>query len=71
MAFGKLLTELRRQRGLGLHQLSERSGLSIRAISYLEGGLREPLMLTVVDLAHGLDVEPGELLNPLMELPRE
>lgn len=68
--FGKTLFKLRDARGLTLEELAARSGVSWRAISYLENGLREPRLLTVIDLAHGLDVDPALLVRPLMKMDR-
>lgn len=50
-------------RGYSLEELAERSGLSFRGLVYIEHGQRSPSVLTLLDIAAGLDVEPGELVN--------
>jgi transcriptional regulator with XRE-family HTH domain len=68
IVFGKTLLTLRQERKLTTHQLADRSGVSWRAISYLEGGLREPRLLTLINLARGLRIDPALLVRPLMDI---
>lgn len=67
MAFGQALVAARSERRWTLDELANQSGLSRRTVSYLEGGLINPRMLTVVALAHALKIDPGRLLQPVME----
>ncbi|MEV6959572.1 helix-turn-helix transcriptional regulator [Streptomyces sp. NPDC051207] len=62
------IRRLREERGYSLEELAERSGLSFRGLIYIEHGQRGPSVLTLLDIAAGLDVEPGELVN---HIPRE
>jgi transcriptional regulator with XRE-family HTH domain len=68
IVFGKTLFDLRHERGLTTHQLAERAGVSWRALSYLEGGLREPRLLTLINIARGLNIDPALLVRPLMDI---
>jgi transcriptional regulator with XRE-family HTH domain len=64
-AFGQRLRELREQEGLTQDRLAKRSGLHASAIARLERGQHEPLLSTILSLARGLHVSPGELLDKL------
>lgn len=59
-------TEIRRRRlaaGLTLEQLAERSGLTPNYIGTIENGKRDPSLSTVMSIAVGLSVQPGELFG--------
>jgi predicted ATPase/DNA-binding XRE family transcriptional regulator len=58
-SFGATLTRLRREHRLTQEELASRSGLSVRAISSLECGVRHPRRMTVERLAGGLSLAPG------------
>jgi ribosome-binding protein aMBF1 (putative translation factor) len=64
-AFGSRLRDLRAQRGVSQDDLSRESDIHSTAIGRLERGAREPRLTTILRLAHGLGVEPGELINDL------
>lgn len=49
--------------GLTLEQLAERSSLTPNYIGTVENGRRDPSLSTVLALAKGLAVSPGELLG--------
>ncbi|MFE9454014.1 helix-turn-helix domain-containing protein [Streptomyces sp. NPDC006739] len=61
------IRRLREERGYCLEELAERSGLSFRGLIYIEHGQRSPSVLTLLDIAAGLDVEPGELVNHIAQ----
>jgi transcriptional regulator with XRE-family HTH domain len=61
------IRRLREERGYSLEELAERSGLSFRGLIYIEHGQRSPSVLTLLDIASGLDVEPGELINHIAQ----
>lgn len=65
VVFGRRLRELRAKHGLPQDALADRTGLHSTAISRMERGLREPRVSTVLRLADGLDVQPGDLVNGL------
>ena len=57
---------MRRRRlalGLTLEQLAERSGLTPNYIGAVELGKRDPSLSTVLALARGFKVPPGEMLG--------
>lgn len=60
--------EVRRRRlsmGMTLEQLAERSGLTPNYIGAVELGKRDPSLSTIISLANGFGVTPGELLGPV------
>ncbi|GKQ40854.1 hypothetical protein ALMP_73740 [Streptomyces sp. A012304] len=63
LSLGMQIRRLREERGYSLEELAEGSGLSFRGLIYIEHGKRSPSVLTLLDIAAGLDVEPGELVN--------
>ncbi|NNN33183.1 helix-turn-helix transcriptional regulator [Streptomyces sp. S3(2020)] len=67
MSLGMQIRRLREERGYSLEELAERSGLSFRGLIYIEHGQRSPSVLTILDIAAGLDVEPGELVNHIAQ----
>ncbi len=67
-AFGRRMRELRVREGISQDGLAHSSGIHSTAIGRIERGGREPRLTTILRLAHGLDVEPGELVDGL-ELP--
>lgn len=69
-AFGRRLRELRSRLGLSQDALAEATDIHPTAIGRMERGAREPRLTTILRLAHGLDVNPGELLDGLGEAPK-
>jgi len=70
MRFAVTLRAKRKAKGLTQEALSEATGLHRTQISLLERALREPKLTTIVRLADGLEISPGELLQDLDESPR-
>lgn len=64
-AFGRLLKELREERGLSQSQLALDSGLDQTFVSLLERGRRQPSLVTLFALCDALDVEPETLVRRL------
>jgi len=62
-AVGSTVRSLRKDRGMTLDQLADRSALSMGMVSQLERGIGNPSFATLVQLAHGLDVPVGRLLH--------
>ncbi|PZS01132.1 MAG: hypothetical protein DLM70_12425 [Chloroflexi bacterium] len=56
----QLLRRHRRAAGVTQEQLAERAGLSVRAISYLESGARQPRNDTLEMLLEALQLEPAQ-----------
>jgi transcriptional regulator with XRE-family HTH domain len=63
--FGERMRELRAREGISQDGLSHASGIHSTSIGRIERGGREPRLTTILRLAHGLGVEPGELVNGL------
>ena len=59
------IRRLREERGYSLEQLAERSGLSFRELIYIEHGQRNASVLTLLQIASGLDVLPSRLFDGL------
>lgn len=59
--FAANLRRLRESRGLTQEQLALAAGLQITDVSRIEIYGRDPGVRTIVKLARGLDVDPGEL----------
>lgn len=64
-AFGDRMRELRAREGLSQDGLAREADIHPTSIGRLERGGREPKLTTILRLADGLGVEPGELLNGL------
>jgi transcriptional regulator with XRE-family HTH domain len=64
-AFGNRMKELRAREGVSQDGLARESDIHSTSIGRLERGGREPKLTTILRLAHGLGVEPGELVNDL------
>jgi transcriptional regulator with XRE-family HTH domain len=67
-AFGLRMRELRSECGVSQDDLARRTGIHPTAIGRLEHGKREPRLGTILRIARGLGVRPGELLDPLVGL---
>ena len=64
-AFGRRMRELRVREGISQDGLAHSSGIHSTSIGRIERGGREPRLTTILRLAKGLDVEPGELVDGL------
>lgn len=65
-AFARRLRTVREERGISRHDLSYYTGMYETEIGRYERGGREPRLTTILRLARGLGVLPGELLDPLI-----
>jgi transcriptional regulator with XRE-family HTH domain len=68
--FGRRIRSLRERHGVSQEAFALRVGLHRTAISKLERGTTDPRMTTILRLALGLGVSPGELLDDLDRLER-
>lgn len=64
-AFGERVRTARRSSGLTQEALAEAAGLHPTFISNVERGYRVPTVPTMLRIARGLDVRPGELVDGL------
>ncbi|MFJ9154301.1 helix-turn-helix domain-containing protein [Streptomyces sp. NPDC102270] len=65
-AVGRLIRETRTRAGLTQELLGRRSGLSRGSITNIEAGTQAPPLYRLVRIAAVLNVQPAELLPPLM-----
>lgn len=64
-AFGERMRELRAREGVSQDGLARESDVHPTSIGRLERGGREPRLSTILRIAEGLGIEPGELVNRL------
>jgi transcriptional regulator with XRE-family HTH domain len=64
-AFGERLKELRGDLDLSQDDVAREADIHPTAIGRLERGSREPRLTTILRVARGLGVNPGELLDDL------
>lgn len=62
--FGARVRMLRKERNLTTEKLAEAAGISAGLISQIERGHGNPSFATLVQLAHGLQLPVGQLLQP-------
>jgi transcriptional regulator with XRE-family HTH domain len=62
-AFGTRLRELREERNLSQEKLAEMADLHRNYVGNLERGKSNVSLLTIVKLAHSLDVKPIKLIE--------
>lgn len=62
VSLGNRIQYLREQRGLTQEELATQTGISLKHISVLERGLKEPRLATFLSIAEALGVTPNELL---------
>jgi transcriptional regulator with XRE-family HTH domain len=65
VVFGQRLRDLRAQQGVSQDDLARATDVHPTAIGRFERGAREPRLTTILRLARGLDVRPGELVDEL------
>jgi transcriptional regulator with XRE-family HTH domain len=63
LKFGARLKKLRQERGLSQRELSQNCAIDHSKIGKMERGLINPTLVTIVELAKGLNVHPSELLQ--------
>lgn len=61
---GRNFARLRRAQGLTQEQVAERSGISQQYLSGLEGGRRNPTLITLYEVATALGVSHVDLVMP-------
>ena len=59
------MRDLRAREGISQEGLAHSSGIHSTSIGRIERGGREPRLTTILKLAKGLGVEPGELVDGL------
>lgn len=59
------MRKVRKREGMSQDMLARETDIHPTSIGRLERGDREPKLTTILRLAHGLGVEPGELMDDL------
>lgn len=67
-AFGQVVRARRQRAKLSQEALAQAADLSTVYISEIEGGKRRPSIRVLVQIAEGLDVSPGRLIDQAVEL---
>lgn len=67
VAFGRVLMEFRKERGLSQEHLAELADLDRTTPSLLERGLRQPTLAVIFLLGRALEVDPRELVGQVMQ----
>ncbi|MCD1655978.1 helix-turn-helix domain-containing protein [Treponema zuelzerae] len=63
LLFGKIVRQLRNQKGLSQEQLADLCELDRTYISLIERGLRQPTLKTIFRIANSLQITPSELIH--------
>lgn len=63
--FGRRVRELRLERGFSQEKLAELADLHRNYVGGVERGERNVSLVNIVKLAHGLNVRPARLVEPL------
>lgn len=61
--FGAWLLKLRKNKGLGQDQLTQKAGLARGTVSKIESGTVDPKVTTIARLAGALDITPSQVLD--------
>ncbi len=62
-AFGKRIAKIRKSKHLTQEQLAERTDMATNSISNIERGLNNVTYSTLIDLAKGLEMNIGQLVD--------
>lgn len=63
--FGKLLKDLREEKGFSQEKLAEKSDLHRNTIALIENAKRQPSLKTIFALAKALNIAPSEMIGKL------
>lgn len=61
-----LLRQERERRGLSMNLVAERAGLSQQMVSYVERGMRNPTLETLLRISAAMEINLSEILNQAM-----
>lgn len=66
-----ILRREREKRDLSMNQVAERAGLSQQMVSYVERGMRNPTLETLLRIASALEIDFAQTLNQAMKQARK
>ncbi|WP_301003465.1 helix-turn-helix transcriptional regulator [Pseudoalteromonas sp.] len=66
-AFGQVLKQLRKEKGLSQEKLAELCGLDRTYVSMLERGKRQPTLTTIFKIGNVLHIKPYKLVLRIEE----
>lgn len=72
--FGKIVFEARKRRNISRYKLAQMTGRTPQQLAKIEKGENEPVISTIIGLAHALELDPCELFCEtvkLMALPQK
>jgi len=69
--FGRVIRRARRERDMSQEALAQAAGLAAKHVSEIERANRDVRLTTLLQLAEGLDLLPGELLSLYDEQRRD
>lgn len=64
--FARILKQMRSEKKLTQHDLKDRSGISLRMISDMERGIRQPSLITLFKLAKGFNMPVLSFMKRLL-----
>lgn len=67
-AFGQIIRQLRKERGLSQERLAFESNLDRSFISQLECGVKQPSLVTIFQLARALQTSPARIMDAVETL---
>ena len=67
MRFGATIRRLRKERGLSQEALAERAGMNADFLGFIERGDNLPTLLSIVQLARALGVQPSTVISDFDE----
>ncbi|MGN6254006.1 MAG: helix-turn-helix domain-containing protein [Solirubrobacterales bacterium] len=70
-ALGRVVSAIRRERGLTQEELAERAGVGKSDVGDIESGRRNPTWGAVRKLSYGLDLSLPELIRRVEEAERQ
>lgn len=67
IVFGKILKELRAEKGISQEKLALEAGLDRSYVSALERGVYQPSITKIFDMAKVLEVRPGLIVDRVFD----
>ena len=63
----QILREEREKRGLSMNLVAQRAGLSQQMVSYVERGMRNPTLETLLRIATALEVDLAKIIHQAIQ----